>query len=108
MSGSWPQHRVVQGAAFANFRILIPGQFWCGTCPAPYRESPARFADPATPLLTTIPPSPLAARPLTQPPIWLWNGNAVLAANATGVSNAAPNGHVGGLAAYDPWSERWY
>ncbi len=108
-TGSWPQHRVVGGAAFARSRILIPpGQFWCGPCPAPYSESPARFADPATLRLTTIPRSPLTVQPLTQPPVWLWNGSTVLAAGESYSGNAAPDGHLGALAAYDPWSGRWH
>ena len=108
-TGHWPQHRVVVGAAFAQFRILVPpGQFWCGPCPAPYSESPARFADPSSLALSTIPNSPLVTSPPAQPPIWLWNGNTVLAADASSASRVAPDGRLGGLAAYDRWSGRWY
>ncbi len=109
MTDHWPRHRVIEGAAFANFRILIPpGQFWCGTCPGPFGESPARFAEPATVALTATPDSPLVTQPLIQPPIWLWNGNTVLAANVSGYSKAAPNGRLGRLAAYDPSLRRWH
>lgn len=108
-TGHWPQHRVVEGATFAQFRILVPpGQFWCGPCPAPFSESPARFADPSTLVLSAIPKSPLVTSPLAQPPIWLWNGTTVLAANASGASTAAPDGRLDGLAAYDRWSGRWH
>jgi hypothetical protein len=108
MTGHWPQHRIVESAAFANFRILIPpGQFWCGPCPGPFSESPARFADAGSLALTTIPDNPLT-QPLTQPPIWLWNGSTVLAADESGFSTAAPGGRLGRLAAYDPWSRRWH
>ena len=108
-TGGWPQQRVVDGAAFANFRILIPpGQFWCGDCPGPFGESPAKFADAGTLALTTIPDGPLVTQPLIQPPLWLWNGSTVLAANESGYGNAAPNGRLGRLAAYDPWSHHWH
>ena len=108
-TGHWPQHRVVGGAAFAQFRILVPpGQFWCGPCPAPFSESPPRFADPSSLVLSAIPNSPLVTSPLAQPPIWLWNGYTVLAANASGTSQAAPDGRLGGLAVYDRWSGRWH
>jgi hypothetical protein len=108
-TGHWPQHRLVDGAAFANFRILIPpGQFWCGDCPGPFSESPARFADPTTLALTTIQNSPLVTQRFIQPPVWLWNGNTVLAANEAGGGDAAPDGRLGRLAAYDPRSRRWH
>jgi hypothetical protein len=109
MTGNWPQHRVVGGAAFASFQILIPpGQFWCGPCPAPFSEAPAKFADAGSLALTTIPNSPLVTQPLIQPPIWLWNGRTVLAADESGYSTAAPGGRLGHLAVYGPWSHRWY
>lgn len=108
-TGNWPQHRVVGGAAFAQFKILVPpGQIWCGPCPAPSSESSPSFADPSSLVLSTIPNSPLPTNPLAQPPIWLWNGNMVLAANTSGTSHVAPTGHLGGLAAYDRWSGRWH
>jgi len=108
MTGHWPQHRVIEGAAFANSRILIPpGQFWCGPCPAPFSQSPAMLADAGSLALTAVPSSPLVTQPLTQPPIWLWNGRAVLAADESGSSQSAPNGRLGALAAYDPLSRRW-
>ena len=100
----WPQHRVVEGAAFADFQILIPpGRYWCGGCPAPHSQSPARFADRRTLALTAIPASPL----VSQPAVWLWNGNAVLAASQSGSSRAAPDGRLASLAAYDFYSHRW-
>jgi len=109
ITGNWPQHRIVGGAAFANLQILIPpGQFWCGPCPAPFSESPAKFADSGSLALTTIPNSPLVTRPLIQPPIWLWNGSTVVAADETGDGAAAPEGRLGRLAAYLPWSHRWH
>lgn len=108
MTGHWPQHRVIEGATFANSRILIPpGQFWCGPCPAPFSQSPAMLADADSLALTAVPNSPLVTQPLIQPPIWLWNGRAVLAADASGSSKSAPNGRLGALAAYDPLSRRW-
>jgi hypothetical protein len=108
MTGQWPQHRVVEGAAFANFRILIPpGQYWHGG-PGPSGESPARFADAGSLTLTAIPDSPLVTQPGHQPPIWLWNSNTVLAADVSGYSKAAPNGRLGSLAAYDFYSGRWH
>lgn len=108
MTGHWPQHRIIEGATFADFRILIPpGQYWCGSCPAPFSESPARFADAGSLALTTIPDSPLVTQPLFQPPIWLWNGKTVLAANIDNAGNG-PVGRLGRLAAYDPLSRRWY
>lgn len=100
----WPQHRVVEGAAFADFQILIPpGQPWCGGCPARSSQSAAKFADRRTLALTALPASPLAARP----GVWLWNGNAVLAASESGSSRAAPDGRLGSLAAYDFYAHRW-
>ncbi|HEX6932309.1 MAG TPA: hypothetical protein VF162_09215 [Streptosporangiaceae bacterium] len=107
-TGGWPQHWIVEGAAFASFRILIPpGQFWCGDCPGPFGESPARLADAGTLALTTIPASPLVTHPTVEPPVWRWNGSSVLAADVSGYSKAAPNGRLGRLAAYDPLSRRW-
>ena len=104
----WPQHRVVDGAVFAQFQILIPpGQYWYGG-PGSSGESPARFADAGSLALTAIPGSPLVTGPVTQPAIWLWNGNTVLAANVSGYSEAAPNGRLGSLAAYDFYSGRWH
>jgi hypothetical protein len=100
----WPQHRVVAGAAFADFQILIPpGQYWCGGCPARASLSPAKFADRQAMALTAIPASPL----VTQPAVWLWNGNTVLAATESDYSQAAPDGRLRGLAAYDFYSHRW-
>lgn len=108
-TGHWPQHRIVEGATFANYQILIPpGQYWCGTCPAPFSESPARFADAGNLALTTIPNSPLVTEPLIQPPIWLWNGSTVLAADESGYGAAAPGGRLGRLAAYDPRTRHWH
>jgi hypothetical protein len=104
----WPQHRVVEGATFAGFQILIPpGQFWCGGCPARASRSPARFADRQTLALTAIPASPLATQQVSEPAIWLWNGNAVLAATESGSTRVAPDGGVGRMAAYDVYSHRW-
>jgi hypothetical protein len=108
-TGRWPQHWTVQGAEFAEFLILIPpGRFWCGACPGPYVESPARFADAGSLALTTIPDSPLVTKPTVQPTVWLWNGYAVLAADESGYSKAAPGGRLGRLAIYDRWSHRWH
>ena len=103
ITGSWPQARSVDGPVSAGGKILIPpAQIWCGACPHPFGESPAKLADPRTLALTTIPESPLGTRPPIQPPIWLLTDSAVVA------GTTAPNGRLTQLAAYDPQSRRWY
>jgi hypothetical protein len=109
ITGHSPQHWVVEGAAFIQPLILIPpGLFWYGERPGPFGESPARLAYARSLSLITIPDSPLVTQPLIQPPIWLWNGITVLAADESGYSKVAPSGRLGKLAAYDLGSRRWY
>lgn len=111
ITGDWPQERVVEDPTFASGQILIPpGQIWCGWCPGPPRESQATLADSGTLALTTLPYGPLA-KPLIEPPIWLWNGRTVVAGQIAPSMSSAPNGNVltwlSRMAAYDPATGRW-
>jgi len=69
-------------------------------------QSQAKLADAGTLGLTTLSTGPLVTRPPIEPPIWLWNGHAVLAANVAGYGKAAPDGQLGRLAAWSPLSHR--
>jgi hypothetical protein len=111
VTGGWPQHKVVEGPVYGGGQILIPpGQIWCGTCSHPAADFPAQLVDPATLARTTVPDGPLVAHPLFQPPIWLWNGRAALAANTLSPAKYVPNGPADWLskmATYDPKTEAW-
>jgi hypothetical protein len=111
VTGNWPQGRSVDGPVYASGKVLIPpAQIWCGTCPHPFGDSPARLADAATLSLTTIPADPLVTQPLIEPPIWLWTGRTALAAtlDTSASSKTAPDGRLTRLAAYDPLTRRWH
>jgi hypothetical protein len=102
VTGNWPQGRSVDGPVSAGDKILIPpAQIWCGACPHPFGESPAKLANPRTLTLTAIPNSPFVTQPLVQPPIWLLTDSAVIA------GTTAPNGRLTRLAAYDPETRHW-
>jgi hypothetical protein len=112
VTGAWPQDRVVEEPSFAGGQILIPpGQIWCGPCPGPFSESQAKLADSGTLALTTLPTGPLVTDPLIEPPIWLWNGRAVVAGQVAASMSSAPRGNVltrlSRMAAYDPATDRW-
>jgi hypothetical protein len=111
VTGNWPQARSVDGPVYAGGKVLIPpAQIWCGTCPHPFGDSPAKLAGAQTLAVTTIPAGPLVTQPLTEPPIWLWTGRTALAAtlDTSASSKTAPDGRLAKLAAYDPLSRRWY
>src|SRR5262245_7407310 len=109
ITGNWPQHRIVGGAACANLQILIPpGQFWCGPCPAPFIESPAKIADAGRLAKTTSANSAHVAGLAIQTRSWLCNDNTVVPADETADGAAAPEGRLGRRAAYVPWSPRWH
>ena len=109
ITGNWPQSRSVDSPVYASGRILIrPAQIWCGACPHPFGYSPAKLADAQTLALTAIPNGPLVTQPPIQPPIWLWTGRAAIAANSGNATDAAPDGRLTKLAAYDPRTRHWY
>src|SRR5579859_2792205 len=111
VTGAWPQDKVVENPVYDNGTIFIPpGQIWCGLCSHPGGYFAAQLADAGTLGRTAIPSGPLVAHPLLQPPIWLWNGRAALAANER--ASAFKKGVVQRvwltqMAAYDPPTNRW-
>jgi hypothetical protein len=112
VTGRWPQRMDVHGPIYGRGSILIPaGHIWCGEgCHIPIGSSPARLADASTLALTTVAPGPLVGHRASfeEPPIWLWSGGAVLAANLDYTAKNAPGGRLSKLAAWDPISRRWY
>jgi hypothetical protein len=106
----WPQHVVTEGPLYAGHAILIPpGQIWCGLCSHPGVYFPAHFADPGTLAQTAVPRGPLVPHPYIEPPIWLWNGSAALAANTTSSGTWRDlQEHLTQLAAYDPVTRSWH
>lgn len=105
ITGNWPQHQVVQTPVYGNGQILIPpGQIWCGRCSHPSFDYPAYLAKADTLTRLAVPSGPLVAHP----PIWLWNGAALLAASTTQFGpSAAQLARISQLAAFDPPSQRW-
>jgi len=105
VTGNWPQHKTVDDPVCGNGTILLaPSQIWCGMCSHPGGEFPARLADADSLALYPVPKGPLVTRYFLEPPIWLWNGRAVLAANTTGSRGDT----ISQLGAYDPRSGHWH
>src|SRR5262249_45971241 len=78
----WPQHGTVENPTYAAGRILLrPGYLWCGLCGGPVRDFSAQLADARTLNLWWFPSGPFTPHPFEQPPVWLWNGSSVVAAN---------------------------
>jgi hypothetical protein len=105
----WPQHKTVDNPVYAADRILVPpGQIWCGLCSHPPGYFPAQLADARTLTRAAIPSGPLVIHRLEQPPIWLWNGRSVLAADTQShVTGDLPHVWITRMAAFDPATNRW-
>jgi len=107
----WPQHKAVDSPVYANGTILFPPEeIWCGLCSHPGGYFPAELADARTLARTTVPSGPLVAHPLTQPPVWLWNGSSALAANvhtSPFKPGRTPKEWITEMAAFDPAANRW-
>jgi hypothetical protein len=107
----WPQHGTVDNPSYAAGRILLPpSHLWCGLCGGDIGTYPAQVAAARTLTRWTIPSGPLALHHLDEPPVWLWNGSSVIAANTVASNYMRGQGQlvwITQIAAFDPVTWRW-
>jgi hypothetical protein len=109
VTGGWPQQRTVEDPVYSNGTILVPpGQIWCGTCSHPYFDYPAYLTNATTLAERAVPAGPLVPHTGIEPPIWLWNGRAALAANVlTAGRDPAQRPWISQMAVFDAGPSRW-